>query len=187
MLHGRTIKSGDVIAFYFHKTKIMGPNNRCEDLPQVVQCGNDEESSLLNKGASPDLNNGYGCAVNIDSPPPSPHRRTSRDRRGSAALSQSANSYMMPGGKLFGFKDGHLTTIVADGDLLSPETALNGSSKLAVNAMNEEMRRISSIDVSMAREKSISMLSHCTVGSIHTVRTLKEVEEEYEEYLAKTR
>lgn len=162
----------------------MGPNNLCNDLPQVVHCSTDEESALLNKSASPDLNNGYGCVVNIDSP----NRRTSRERRGSGALSQSANSYMMPSGQLFGFKDGHLTTIVADDNgLLSPETALNGSSKLAANALNAEMKRIKSTDLSMTRDRSSSMLSHCTIGSIHTVRTLKEVEEEYEEYLAKTR
>jgi hypothetical protein len=75
--------------------------------------------------------------------------------------------------------------IIADDELLPPETPLYGSSKFAANARVAEIRRIDS-KVSFVRDQSISNISklgdHCddaTITSVRTARTLKEIEEEY--------
>jgi hypothetical protein len=163
----------------------MGPNNtraltpepdekehkndtlKGDGVPAVIygSTSTDDEESLLNSN---------------------PCRQSRINRNGGSlrlSLSQSLTSFMMPTGELFTFKDGHPTTIVADDEALPPQTALHGSSRSAANAFNNELRRIKSVDGGVAYQTS-SVMSLCTIGSSQTVRTLKEIEEEY---LAKTR
>lgn len=167
-----------------HKRNFSMPPEERNDggVPSVVYGGgNGEDESLLNNGTS--SADDYGCLVQVDSPPA---RRQSRVQRGNRfSLSQSLNSFVSPTGELFTFKGGHPETmIIAEDELLPRETPLFGSSKSAANAFNTEMKRIASADGNMLRDRSLSVLSQCTIGSAQTVRTLKEIDEEY---LAKTR
>ena len=170
---------------------------------EVPEVGYSENDALLNVNGAPSAmkqSRSYGGrsaspiygGITMDSP--SPPRRPNRALRGqdsSGSLSQShrsTGSFVLPNGLRASFRGGHPITetmIIADDELLPPETPLYGSSKFAANARVAEIRRIDS-KVSFVRDQSISNISklgdHCddaTITSVRTARTLKEIEEEY--------
>jgi H+/Cl- antiporter ClcA len=160
-----------------HKSNnIPPPIKDSVEVPGVIY-SNGEKESLLGTGTD-SSGNGYGGTMNSPSSPGNPSRRLRNlgSFRGgnlnSSLTSSLRNSWLPAAG----------TIIVSDDEVLPPQTPLYGSSKLAANARNNEMKRIDSAK-SIRCGKSASMMCEqgedSTVCSIRTVKTLKEIEEEY--------